>query len=73
MCSSVRAKCPLFLQISVNLDFVPTDLEQSSSIKFRSDPFSGSRAVRADRQTDGQTDTMKPTAAFRNVKNEPKN
>jgi len=46
--------------------------EKHSNIKFRENPFSGSRVVPCG-QTDGPTDMTKLIAAFRNFANAPKN
>ena len=57
----------------MQLCFSQQIFEKSSNIKFRKNPFSGSRAVPCGQRRDGRTDTTKLKVAFRNFANAPRN
>jgi len=72
MSSGFHVKYQFFLSdLNENSNFLEF-FEKQSNIKFRENPFSGSRVVPCG-QTDGPTDMTKLIAAFRNSANAPKN
>jgi hypothetical protein len=63
---------PYSCQISMKIEFSRQIFAKHSNIKFHEKPSSGSRVVPCIR-AEGRTDMTKPTVAFRNFANAPKN